>query len=207
VKHKTLYTFLLLALLLNACLQQTPQPIPQKDIRLEYLHKPKIQTRGVQQNQKFISTIHLALNSTLSKDPSASIGMRMCATSIEDIKRQYNTLLPQDSKVRRTAIKYRNPNNQPDEVDRKVMEEMITTNNLNSPVVVSVQDHYRIYTPIITQDSCLICHGDQDHLSPKIKSIIKEYYPNDLAINFKIGELRGVVVSEIQKKRQLPTQN
>jgi hypothetical protein len=45
--------------------------------------------------------------------------------------------------------------------------------------------------------ACLKCHGES--ISPEINTMIQKQYPNDKAIGFKEGELRGVIVAEIQK--------
>ena len=41
---------------------------------------------------------------------------------------------------------------------------------------------------------CTACHGSPDQISPEVKAKLAELYPNDKAVNYKLGELRGAVV-------------
>jgi hypothetical protein len=44
--------------------------------------------------------------------------------------------------------------------------------------------------PILVQPLCLTCHGDP--LAPDIAARIDELYPEDRAVGYEIGDLRGV---------------
>jgi len=48
------------------------------------------------------------------------------------------------------------------------------------------------YRPIITGPVCLTCHGQANQLMPEVKTALAALYPNDKAIGFAAGELRGV---------------
>jgi hypothetical protein len=48
--------------------------------------------------------------------------------------------------------------------------------------------------PIVLQSACLACHGNPEQISPEVKSKLSELYPNDKAINYQAGQLRGAVV-------------
>lgn len=51
----------------------------------------------------------------------------------------------------------------------------------------------RYAKPIVMQAQCTACHGDPEHISPEIKTKLDQLYPNDKAVGFKPGELRGAV--------------
>lgn len=53
--------------------------------------------------------------------------------------------------------------------------------------------YYRYMRPLVVKHKCLVCHGD----ATKIPSSIKDKYPHDLAIDYKVGELRGAVSIKI----------
>ena len=56
------------------------------------------------------------------------------------------------------------------------------------------------YYPIITNQSCLQCHGNtKKDIKPKVLEKIDLLYPKDLAINYKNNELRGIWVIEMDK--------
>jgi hypothetical protein len=48
--------------------------------------------------------------------------------------------------------------------------------------------------PILMQPMCLACHGNSEHISTDVKAKLSELYPNDKAINYQAGQLRGAVV-------------
>jgi hypothetical protein len=41
---------------------------------------------------------------------------------------------------------------------------------------------------------CTACHGTPEQISPEVKAKLDQLYPNDKAVNYKPGELRGAVV-------------
>jgi hypothetical protein len=52
----------------------------------------------------------------------------------------------------------------------------------------------RYAKPIVLQPMCTACHGSPDQISPEVKAKLEQLYPNDKAVNYKPGELRGAVV-------------
>jgi hypothetical protein len=48
--------------------------------------------------------------------------------------------------------------------------------------------------PIVLQPMCVSCHGSPEQISPEVKAKLNELYPNDKAVGFQPGQLRGVVV-------------
>jgi len=160
-----------------------------------------------QEGVKYIKMLGKELKSEVKKrmkdDPSGLQAAYLCSKSAEDITKRVNAKYPEGVRVYRTAIKYRNPNNKPDETDIKVMQEFekeIKDKTFKKkPVVVKVGDKTRVYVPLITQKLCLKCHGDPQKMDKKVLETIKAKYPNDKAINFKEGDLRGVIVAEMKK--------
>jgi len=100
--------------------------------------------------------------------------------------------------IRRVAFKARNPDNAPDlwETDvLKLFEQRLTEGvdpeTFEFAKVVN-QDGRRVFRymkPIIVQDFCTICHGQ--NLTPQLQQKIAEKYPGDQAVGFVTGELRG----------------
>jgi hypothetical protein len=52
----------------------------------------------------------------------------------------------------------------------------------------------RYAKPIVLQPMCTACHGTSEQISPEVKAKLDQLYPNDKAVNYKPGELRGAVV-------------
>ena len=194
---KKLYLFALL-LAFTACSNPISEKVSE-DTPFKYIVHPSIQAKGMGQI-KGLAEDHLkpVLMTEMKKDKSGMAGMELCSTSAETIESAYNKTLPTGSNVRRTALKYRNPNNKPDTVDVAVMNKLKEDNNFK-PVVIELENHYRVYKALPTMKPCLTCHGDSNSMNSSVQKMIHEKYPKDLASNFKENEFRGVVVSEIQK--------
>jgi len=47
--------------------------------------------------------------------------------------------------------------------------------------------------PIIIGAACLKCHGNEEKISGEVKELIVKKYPDDKAVGYKNGDLRGAV--------------
>ncbi len=109
--------------------------------------------------------------------------------------------------VARTALKFRNPDNAPDDYEKQVMEKFLeeiaagkSAKELASAEIVEGEDGsrtFRFMKAIPTAEKpCLACHGS--NIDPAVKAKIDAAYPNDQAVGFKAGDMRGAFT--IQKK-------
>ncbi len=96
--------------------------------------------------------------------------------------------------VARTSLKVRNPANQPDAWEQQVLETF--AQQAVQGVAVSelkyaefVEGKFRYMQAIEIKQPCLACHGQQ--ISPQIQAKLTQLYPNDQAIGYQLGELRG----------------
>lgn len=160
-----------------------------------------------QEGIKYIKMLGKALKKELQAkmmaDMSGIQALEFCTRKASEITQNINTKLPAYAKVRRTALKVRNDvNNTADTLDTQVMQAYVTsiaekTFTPKDIKVVKEGNITRVYKPLLTLPVCLKCHGT--HVSPALKERIKSAYPNDKAMDFKIGTLRGVIVAEIEK--------
>jgi len=97
-------------------------------------------------------------------------------------------------KIGRTSHKLRNKNNAPDEWEKAVLEKFLKLKDQGSDFA-ALEDHliqgdmFRYMKAIPTKDICAICHG-QD-ISPSLYEQIIALYPDDQAIGFNDGDIRG----------------
>ena len=96
--------------------------------------------------------------------------------------------------VGRTSLKTRNPNNNPDEWERKVLEQFeqrLKDGGDPSKLEYSEEtgDGFRYMKAIPTKGLCLTCHGE--NIQEPLKETLSELYPQDNATGFKEGDLRG----------------
>jgi hypothetical protein len=107
-------------------------------------------------------------------------------------------------KVKRVSDKYRNLKDKPDSLDMKVIDffkKKLKEGKLPPYYLVKTakngKEYVIFYKPIRVAPFCLNCHGDPTRMDPKVLSILREKYPNDRALGYKAGDLRGVFKVEI----------
>jgi hypothetical protein len=188
-------------LILSACSETTTtnSQKSEKATAVKYVENSEIEAKGMMQIKALVNTVKPALMGAMKSDKTGITGMKMCSTSAQEMGKKYNASLPKDSKVRRTALKYRNPKNKPDATDIVVMKKLEADNSFDKPLVVDMGDSFRVYKALPVHKPCLVCHGDTKKMSPSMLKILKEKYPNDLAVNFKEHDFRGAIVSTIKK--------
>ncbi|MFN3361362.1 MAG: DUF3365 domain-containing protein [Pseudanabaenaceae cyanobacterium] len=100
--------------------------------------------------------------------------------------------------VRQVALKYRNPNHKPqDAAEERALAEFAAHPDLQG-FWQRDERGVRYFRRIDVQASCLVCHGAKDSRPP----FIQTKYPQDLAYNFQVGDLRGmyaVIIPELEK--------
>jgi predicted acyltransferase len=103
--------------------------------------------------------------------------------------------------VKRVSLLDRNPQNRANAQESAILNAWQNTLNTSKPLPSyeihsdGNMDHY--YKPlVINNDMCLKCHGAVDPQS-QLGLAIKTAYPNDHAIGYKMGDLRGMIVVDI----------
>lgn len=100
--------------------------------------------------------------------------------------------------IRRTAYRVRNPDNRPDPWEKQVLDlfrqRQADGFDLEKFEFAKVVNHdgkraFRYIQPILMQDSCTNCHGND--ISPAVQDALRAEYPDDAATGFRPGELRG----------------
>lgn len=98
--------------------------------------------------------------------------------------------------IRRVTGKMRNQSNAPDAIESQQIadyQEQMKMGVQLKPVVVEVDGNARFMAPITLKPMCLNCHGTPiKHISKSDLAEIRELYPEDKAINYKAGDLRGI---------------
>ena len=107
--------------------------------------------------------------------------------------------------VKQISNQYRNPAHAPDTPQSKGVLARFEQNpaliGLWQRETLNRQNGVRYYRRINVEASCLACHGARDSRP----QFVKENYPQDLAYNFKVGDLRGmytVFIPDVQAALQ-----
>ncbi|MFM9939855.1 MAG: DUF3365 domain-containing protein [Hyphomicrobiaceae bacterium] len=99
----------------------------------------------------------------------------------------------------RVSHKLRNPENAPDDFEDRVLQKFQA--KLDSGAEIAKLEHseivvtaegdklFRYMRAIPVQEQCLVCHGTD--VKQDVKAEIARLYPEDKAIGYKLGELRG----------------
>jgi len=103
--------------------------------------------------------------------------------------------------IKRTSLRYRNPENAPDTYERNVLSyfqsTLLETGNLPEDMIEKVSSdtttHFRYYRPLVVKSLCLNCHGQSENISPEVAYRLKRLYPKDHATGYSIDQFRGVV--------------
>jgi len=103
------------------------------------------------------------------------------------------------AKVGRTALLVRNPANAPDAWERKVLESFAAkidaganpdTVDFGETIEAGGRKQFRYMKAIpMAAEPCMLCHGGE--LKPEIAAEIAKRYPQDKAVGFVPGKLRG----------------
>ncbi|WP_372768034.1 DUF3365 domain-containing protein [Lutibacter sp.] len=99
--------------------------------------------------------------------------------------------------IKRTSDKLRNQKNKPSERESKIIDsyqKLISEHKEIAPIVeMDSNNNKHFYAPITVKANCLVCHGIvKEFVTVKTDSIIKSLYPNDKAVGYLEGELRGI---------------
>ena len=102
-----------------------------------------------------------------------------------------------NAKIKRSSLKLRNPSNQPDSLEAYMLDLYLQIQKMKKPMVgktlLTNNNEVRYFAPLFLKSQCLKCHGvlGQD-IKDETYTIIKEHYPNDQAVGYYEGELRGI---------------
>jgi hypothetical protein len=162
-----------------------------------FIENKKVLEDGMMHIDAFMGSMKPTLKGLLQSDSTHVTAMGACGSLAPKMIGDYNKQIT-GTKLKRTALKYRNPKNKPDKADKMVMDEFVNKKSFK-PIVIELPTQYRVYKPLKVKSSCLLCHGARNDISPELVKMIDRTYPKDMATGFQLGEFRGAVVAEIQK--------
>lgn len=151
----------------------------------------------LEQGQKIARMTFATLSSNLQKAMKAggvSNAVAYCnlaaAPLVDSLAQIYNV------SIKRTALKVRNPNNQPTEQERQQLQsyhKQFDAGKQLKPVVQKLANQIAFYAPIHVMPLCQKCHGTLgEELLEQDYETIQRLYPLDRAINYSSGDLRGM---------------
>ncbi len=156
--------------------------------------------------KELLSTLRTLLAKELSRGGAVG-AINICADSAQTMGERIQDR--HGLSIRRVSEKWRNPKNKPDTYESeqlKMLADLHAKKGLTDTLEVygivkedSVQV-FRYMRPILISEMCLSCHGSSEKMKDLIYSVVRSRYPNDKAVDYKAGELRGAVSVRIKIK-------
>lgn len=150
------------------------------------------QQRGLDAIQAMAGSLMGELTTALDEDgPDGAI--EVCSMRAPEIaaviSNEYGVVLG------RTSHRLRNQSNLPPEWAAELVQ-----NEVASPTwLVGPDDRVAGLLPIQTKAECGMCHGSREEMADEVLAKLDEYYPEDAAIDFAEGDLRGWIWVEAPK--------
>jgi hypothetical protein len=98
--------------------------------------------------------------------------------------------------VKRTALRLRNPQNAPDSLEQVWLAHFAAQRAAGGALrdtVVQVAHGWRYFRPIVLLEGCTPCHGRQGaDIRAEDLAAIRVAYPSDKAVDFTVGDVRGM---------------
>jgi hypothetical protein len=122
--------------------------------------------------------------------------VEVCSVEAQEIAR---TLSQDGALVRRVSLRTRNPLNDPDLHETRKLEEWQARWGQQEVgeewdvVSENGQTTLRYLRPIPLAGPCTTCHGDPEQIAPEVMALVRRLYPQDRALGFAPGDLRGAV--------------
>jgi hypothetical protein len=122
----------------------------------------------------------------------------VCATKAQEKTADYRRTSGND--IRRVSLRPRNPRNEPDALERRVLESFDRLAAEARPGVehwevvrADGREALRYLKPLVASAMCLTCHGDPAKIPPAVRAVIAKEYPDDRATGYSAGDVRGAV--------------
>ncbi|GAB4327544.1 MAG: hypothetical protein Kow0074_22940 [Candidatus Zixiibacteriota bacterium] len=126
------------------------------------------------------------------KEGGPSTAIRVCRDKAPAVAADYSEL--EGWSIRRTALRTRNPNNNPDDFERATLM-LLELDTLTEYTQWITDDEgnqtFRYMSAIDMAQPCVTCHGPREAIDDSLETIINENYPEDHAVGFDAGDLRG----------------
>jgi len=162
---------------------------------------PDAQQQFVADSKKMIEALATDLKHTMRtavRSGGFEQAVSACQIQAPLIKQSHNQ--ESDLEIKRTSLKWRNPNNSPDDWERQVLlafeqkkQAGVSIKQLHHSEVIKTDTglEYRFMKAISIKSVCLKCHGDESQIAAPVATALKQQYPLDNATQFKLGDIRG----------------
>jgi hypothetical protein len=164
----------------------------------------KAEALALSQASQALDTLGKTLKGRLQAEMSANgllAAANVCADEAQALTAQVKAETGVD--VGRTSLKLRNPANAgPDWATAWLTELGDVPAAQVTPSSEIAGDTARILRPLAADPSCLMCHGTTR--PPELQAFLDERYPQDQAVDYAAGDLRGAMWASAPIDRATP---
>jgi hypothetical protein len=161
------------------------------------LSKKEIDNYTIRGNEISLATQKTLGNDLMQKMKSGGVkeALPYCNTMAYPLTDQMSEKY--EASIKRASHKLRNSLNKATPEEEKIINQfksaLLVKSQINPIVKLDNDGNPHYYSPIIMQKKCLACHGTVGkEVTKSTDSLIKSLYPNDDALGFVEGELRGI---------------
>jgi hypothetical protein len=158
--------------------------------------------RQIQRADLVIVELHDTMLAELTREMEqggAAVAIRAC--HVDTTSAAYRAARGEGINVGRTSDRLRVPTNRPQPWAAPLVKEYAGTRaSAVEGFAVDLGDRVGVLRPIAERSVCGACHGNPEAFDPRVRQELADRYPNDLAVNFRTGELRGWFWVEVPKK-------
>lgn len=105
-----------------------------------------------------------------------------------------------EATVGRTSARLRNPAHAPPPWARELVARTDGRKAAGTPALAfDLGDRVGLLRPIEIRHRCLHCHAPRDALAPRTRAWLERAYPEDRALGYALGDLRGFWWAEVPK--------
>ncbi len=179
------------------------QPATEREsLSIEFRQSERLETQGREAAQMLFRHLMNRLEQAMA-DGGVVGAMNICQSDAQTLTGQTAEALNEKgiASIRRIGLRTRNPKNAQDGIDALVLRVFSKNwkrgdaSSLAGQVVFLPQTgETRYYHPVPVAASCLACHGSNSDITPDVAHVLAELYPEDQAVNFAPGDLRGAIV-------------
>ncbi len=192
-KFKQLFFIILIAGLF-ACNQQPQQ---QTETIEQTVLSDSLVENYKNQSRQIIQATFKALSSNLMQAMSyggVPYALEFC--NVEALPITDSVAVHFGAEISRLALKNRNPENYPDEADEALLihfqEAFDKGLAVGDTIIVVNNNELAYFAPIMLAEQCLACHGTVGgEITVAHYQAIQRFYPEDKAVGFGTGDLRG----------------
>lgn len=102
--------------------------------------------------------------------------------------------------IGRTSDRLRNPRNGAPAWARDLVAASVGRASADvRPMAVDLGDRIGLVRPIAVAQACTRCHGPAEGIAPEVKDRLAREYPDDRAVGYAVGDLRGFFWVEVPR--------